>query len=66
LIERTLREPDSISIADVFNLYVSGSKNAQRVRQVLEIEALSESWKKHFRRVIEKLDVSPEVQPRKT
>jgi MOSC domain-containing protein YiiM len=59
-MERTHRQENSMSIAEILNLYVSGDKSPQRLQHALQIEPLSEAWKKHFRGVIERLGVTRE------
>jgi MOSC domain-containing protein YiiM len=54
-IERTHREPDSVTVADIVRLYVSDRDNQELLQRALHVEALPESWREYFRHRLEKL-----------
>ncbi len=50
------RSTQGISVADVMRLYAFDKDDWATMRRVVEIEALPESWRNHFRNQLEKRD----------
>jgi len=50
------RSTQGISVADVMRLYAFDKDDWATMRRVVEIEALPESWRNHFRHQLEKRD----------
>jgi MOSC domain-containing protein YiiM len=54
-IQRTHHEPNSVTVADIVRLYVSERDNWELLQRALQVEALPEGWRDHFRRQRENL-----------
>jgi len=48
-IERTAREDDGVTVADIVELYAQGSENEALLRRAVAVTALPDSWRAHFR-----------------
>ncbi len=53
-IELIRRDVNNIKVSNITRLYTREKGNLELLRRTVEIEALSESWQRHFRRQIEK------------
>jgi MOSC domain-containing protein YiiM len=53
-IQRIHQEPKSVTVSDVVRLYVSDRDNRELLRRAVEVEALPEGWREHFRRRLER------------
>jgi MOSC domain-containing protein YiiM len=49
-IELLARDPQSITVSDIFNLYTTDAANHELLRRSSELPALPESWRDHFRK----------------
>lgn len=52
-IELLSRDDNNISIADVTRLYAFEKNDLETLRRVVKLEALSESWREHFRKQLQ-------------
>jgi MOSC domain-containing protein YiiM len=52
-VERISRDPHGVTIADVVRLHVDKRKDYELMRRAVEVEALPESWREHFREQLE-------------
>ena len=52
------RNEDGVSVSDITRLYVRDKHNVQLLRRAVEVEALPESWRDHFRNQLHKLQAS--------
>ena len=55
-VELIDRNPHQITVADIVRLYVNEKDNLELLRQVVQVEALSPSWRDYFRQQIAKLE----------
>lgn len=55
-IELLSRDPNNVTIADILRLYAFEKDDLETLRRTVKLEALSESWREHFRKQIRKLD----------
>jgi MOSC domain-containing protein YiiM len=55
-IEPLSRDGNQISIADITRLYAFEKDDLETLRRAVKLEALSESWREHFQRQIQKLE----------
>ena len=53
------RDPHQVTVADIVRLYVKEKDNLELLQRVVEVEALSESWRDYFRQQIAKLERRP-------
>ncbi len=53
------RDPHQVMVADIVRLYVKEKDNLELLQRVVEVEALTESWRDHFRQQIVKLERRP-------
>jgi MOSC domain-containing protein YiiM len=59
-IEVIARDPNAVSVSDITRLYVAkrwGDDEVTLLRRALRVVALPESWKKHFRERLKKMNV---------
>lgn len=56
-IEIVGRDSNNFTVADVTRLFLEGQDDIEGLRRALTVEALPESWKTHFEREIEKLNL---------
>lgn len=61
-VEFIERDPHQVMVADIVRLYVKEKDNLELLQRVVQVEALSESWRDYFHQQIAKL----ERRPRKT
>ena len=54
-IDLISRDENGISISDIVRLYAFEKDDLATLRRAVKLEALSESWREHFQRQIEKL-----------
>jgi MOSC domain-containing protein YiiM len=54
-IDLVSRDNNKITIADITRLYAFEKDDVETLRRVVKLEALSESWRNHFERQLEKL-----------
>lgn len=52
----TEREPHQVTVADFVRLYVKEKDNLALLQRVIQVEALSESWRDYFRQQILRLE----------
>jgi MOSC domain-containing protein YiiM len=48
-IEMTARDDHGVSVADIVELYAHGAENEALLRRAVDVSALPESWRAHFR-----------------
>jgi len=48
-IEMTARDDHGVTVADIVELYAHGAENEGLLRRAVEVSALPESWRAHFR-----------------
>ena len=48
-IEMTARDDHGVTVADIVELYAHGAENEVLLRRAVEVTALPESWRAHFR-----------------
>lgn len=48
------RDEHNITVADITRLYINGKADLETMRRALEVKALPEKWKEHFRHQLEK------------
>ncbi|MEW5957588.1 MAG: MOSC domain-containing protein [Chloroflexota bacterium] len=58
-VEFIERDPHQVTVADIVRLYVKEKDNLELLQRVIEVEALSESWRDYFRQQIVKLERRP-------
>lgn len=58
-VEFIERDPHQVTVADIVRLYVKEKDNLELLQRVVEVEALSESWRDYFRQQIAKLERRP-------
>ena len=49
-IELLGRDPSSLTVADILRLYVSEEKDREALERAIELPALPEGWRNHFRK----------------
>lgn len=49
------KDPHDVRVSDITRLYARDKSNAGLLRRAIEVEALPESWRDHFRSQLEKL-----------
>jgi MOSC domain-containing protein YiiM len=54
-IERIAKQNNSITVLDITRLYADTENNIDMLRRVVHIDALSQSWRRHFQRKMEEL-----------
>lgn len=54
-IELISRDPNNVTIADIVRVYAFEKDDLETLGRAVKLEALSESWREHFRKQIEKL-----------
>jgi MOSC domain-containing protein YiiM len=54
LITLIKRDKQNVTVADIVRLYVSDKTDLETMRRAIEVEALPENWREHFRQQIEK------------
>ncbi len=59
-IDLIKRAQDRVRVSDITRLYTSEQRSVEMLRQAIELEALPESWKEHFRLRLAKQDRSEE------
>jgi MOSC domain-containing protein YiiM len=47
------RHPAAVSISEIFAMYIDGAGEQARVRQVVELPALSDSWRAELRQLLD-------------
>lgn len=52
-VERISRDPHGVTVADVVRLHTDKSKDFELMKRAVEVEALPESWREHFREQLE-------------
>jgi MOSC domain-containing protein YiiM len=52
-VERIVRDPHGVTVADVVRLHKDKRKDYELMRRAVEVEALPESWRAHFREQLE-------------
>lgn len=55
-IELIEREPNNVTVADITGLYARARSDIELMRRVIELEALPESWRDHFRKQLTRRD----------
>ncbi len=55
LMELQTRDANNITIADITRLYAFEKNDLETLRRAVKLEALSESWREHFQKQIQKL-----------
>jgi MOSC domain-containing protein YiiM len=55
VIEWIDREPHQVSVADIHHLYVTDRANRELLERAVQVEAMPEGWKGHFRRQLKQL-----------
>jgi MOSC domain-containing protein YiiM len=55
-IQLISRDPNNVTIADIVRVYAFEKDDRETLGRVVKLEALSESWREHFRKQIRKLD----------
>ena len=55
LMELQTRDANNITIADITRLYALEKNDLETLRRAVKLEALSESWREHFQKQIQKL-----------
>lgn len=58
-VEFIERAPHQVTVADIVRLYVKEKDNLELLQRVVQVEALSESWRDYFRQQITKLERRP-------
>jgi MOSC domain-containing protein YiiM len=53
-IELLGRDENNVTVSDIVRLYASGKDDFETMRRAVEVEALPESWREHFRRLLAK------------
>ena len=57
-IELIERDKQAVRISDITRLFARDKRNTQLLRRVIDLEALPESWRQHFRQQLERLSDS--------
>jgi MOSC domain-containing protein YiiM len=57
-IELIERDKQAVRISDITRLFARGKRNTQLLRRAIDLEALPESWRQHFRQQLERLSDS--------
>ena len=52
------KNEDGVRVSDITRLYVRDKYNVELLRRAIEVEALPESWRDHFRNQLQKLRAS--------
>jgi len=60
IIDLISRDGNNVTVADITRLYVSEKDNLDLLHRAIQVEALPESWRDHFRQQIQKLGRSVE------
>lgn len=50
------RDPNKVTVADITRLYAFDRDDLETLQRAINLEALPESWREHFRKQIEKLE----------
>ncbi|MGZ8843644.1 MAG: MOSC domain-containing protein [Pyrinomonadaceae bacterium] len=50
------RDPNNVTVADITRLYAFERDDLETLQRAINLEALPESWREHFRKQIEKLE----------
>jgi MOSC domain-containing protein YiiM len=53
-IELIGRDENNVTVSDIVRLYASGKDDFETMRRAVAVEALPESWREHFRRLLAK------------
>ena len=54
-IQRTHREPNSVTVPDIVRLYVSERNNRELLERALQVEALPEDWRGYFQQQLDRI-----------
>ena len=57
-IELIERDKQAVRISDITRLFAGDKRNTQLLRRAMDLEALPESWRQHFRQQLERLSGS--------
>jgi MOSC domain-containing protein YiiM len=57
-IELIERDKQAVRISDISRLFARDKRNTQLLRRAIDLEALPESWRQHFRQQLERLSDS--------
>lgn len=57
-IELIERDKQAVRISDITRLFARDKRNTQLLRRAIDLEALPESWRQHFRQQLERLSDS--------
>jgi len=57
-IELIERDKQAVRISDITRLFARDKRNTQLLRRAIDLEALAESWRQHFRQQLERLSDS--------
>ena len=49
------RDESNVTVADISRLYVRGKDDPETMRRAIDLEALPESWREHFRKQLAKM-----------
>lgn len=53
-VELLSRDENNVTVADIVRLYAGGRDDFETMRRAAALEALPESWREHFRRILSK------------
>jgi len=61
-MEQISRDKNDVTVSDITHLYLDKGTSLDKLRHVIRVEALSESWRDHFQRQIEERETNSQRQ----